>query len=48
MKNFSFKEMWQWENITLSIQHLLAMYAGAVVVPILIAGAWKLNATQTA
>lgn len=48
MKNFSFKEMWQWKNITLSIQHLLAMYAGAVVVPILIAGAWKLNATQTA
>ncbi len=36
------------QNIALSIQHLLAMYAGAVVVPIIIADAWGLPPEATA
>lgn len=31
---------------TLGIQHLLAMYAGAILVPLIIGGALKFNATQ--
>jgi xanthine permease len=34
--------------VTLGLQHVLAMYAGAVVVPLIIGGALKLNATQMA
>lgn len=31
---------------TLGLQHVLAMYAGAIIVPLIIGGALKLNATQ--
>lgn len=48
MKNISLKEMANGKNIALSIQHLLAMYAGAVVVPIIIAGALNYTPEQTA
>lgn len=48
MDKISLSEMKRPENIALSLQHLLAMYAGAVVVPILIAGAWRLDAQSTA
>jgi xanthine permease len=34
--------------VTLGIQHVLAMYAGAVVVPLIIGGALKLNTSQMA
>jgi len=33
---------------TLGFQHVLAMYAGAVIVPLIVGGALKLNATQMA
>jgi xanthine permease len=33
---------------TLGFQHVMAMYAGAVVVPLIIGGALKLTATQIA
>lgn len=48
MDKISLSELKNPENLVLSLQHLLAMYAGAVVVPILIAGAWELDAKQTA
>lgn len=48
MDKISLVEMKKTENLALSLQHLLAMYAGAVVVPIMIAGAWGLSADQTA
>lgn len=48
MKDISLKEMRKGQNIALSFQHLLAMYAGAVVVPIIIAGALGYTAEQTA
>lgn len=48
MKNINFKEMLDPQNIALSLQHLLAMYAGAVVVPIIIAGALNYTPEQTA
>lgn len=35
------------KNLLLSIQHVLAMYAGAVIVPIIVAGALGLSAQQT-
>lgn len=47
MNNLSLKEMTAGKNIVLSLQHLLAMYAGAVVVPIIIANAWGLSAAHT-
>lgn len=34
--------------ITLGFQHVLAMYAGAVVVPLIVGGALQLNGTQMA
>ncbi|MCR2807648.1 nucleobase:cation symporter-2 family protein [Paenibacillus soyae] len=34
--------------VTLGFQHVLAMYAGAVVVPLIVGGALQLNATQMA
>jgi len=48
MTNIDFKEMLSGKNIALSLQHLLAMYAGAVVVPIIIAGALNYTPEQTA
>lgn len=48
MKNIDFKEMLSGQNIMLSLQHLLAMYAGAVVVPIILAGALNYTPEQTA
>ena len=48
MSNFNFKEMSSAKNIAVSLQHLLAMYAGAVVVPIIIAGALNYTPDQTA
>ncbi|MBT2290169.1 purine permease [Paenibacillus albidus] len=33
---------------TLGLQHVLAMYAGAVIVPLIVGGALKLNSTQMA
>ena len=33
---------------TLGLQHVLAMYAGAVIVPLIVGGALKLNGTQMA
>lgn len=48
MKNINFKEMFTGQNIALSFQHLLAMYAGAIVVPIIIAGALNYTPEQTA
>lgn len=48
MKNISLNEMIKGQNIALSLQHLLAMYAGAVVVPIIIAGALNYTPEQTA
>jgi xanthine permease len=48
MKDISTKEMRDGKNIILSLQHLLAMYAGAVVVPIIIAGALNYTPEQTA
>ena len=47
MKNINFREMLTGQNIALSLQHLLAMYAGAVVVPIIIAGALDYTPEQT-
>ncbi|MEK8129098.1 nucleobase:cation symporter-2 family protein [Paenibacillus filicis] len=34
--------------VTLGLQHVLAMYAGAVIVPLIVGGALKLNSTQMA
>lgn len=34
--------------VTLGFQHVLAMYAGAVIVPLIVGGALKLNGTQMA
>ncbi len=34
--------------VTLGLQHVLAMYAGSVVVPLIIGGALKLNPAQMA
>lgn len=48
MKDIRFGEMLKGQNIALSVQHLLAMYAGAVVVPIIIAGAFGYTPEQTA
>ena len=48
MEKIKLSEMFKFENIILSIQHLLAMYAGAVAVPLLIAGAFGFTAEQTA
>lgn len=48
MKDLSLDEMKSGHNIALSFQHLLAMYAGAVVVPIIIAGALGYTPEQTA
>jgi len=48
MNNINVKEMLSGKNIVLSLQHLLAMYAGAVVVPIIIAGAFNYTPEQTA
>lgn len=48
MKNINFKEMFSGQSIALSFQHLLAMYAGAIVVPIIIAGALNYTPEQTA
>lgn len=48
MKGIRFNEMRKGQNIALSFQHLLAMYAGAVVVPIIIAGAFNYTPEQTA
>lgn len=48
MKDINFKKMFTGKNIALSLQHLLAMYAGAIVVPIIIAGALNYTPEQTA
>lgn len=48
MEKIKLSEMMKFENIILSVQHLLAMYAGAVAVPLLIAGAFGFTAEQTA
>src|SRR5699024_2599819 len=48
MTDFKFKEMSSAKNIDLSLHYLLAMYAGAVVVPIIIAGALNYTPEQTA
>lgn len=48
MKDIHLKEMLKGQNIALSFQHLLAMYASAVVVPIIIAGALNYTPEQTA
>lgn len=48
MNEIEFKEMSDSRNLALSFQHLLAMYAGAIVVPIIIAGALDFTPAQTA
>ena len=48
MSDLNFKEMFSLQNIALSVQHLLAMYAGVIVVPIIIAGALNYTPEQTA
>src|SRR5690625_45139 len=48
MNDINVKEMRDGKNIVLSFQHLLAMYAGAIVVPIIIAGALNYTPEQTA
>ncbi|HCX39751.1 MAG TPA: Uric acid permease PucJ, partial [Lactobacillus acetotolerans] len=40
------KEVSQQKAAVLGLQHLLAMYSGAVAVPLLIGGALKFNSTQ--
>jgi xanthine permease len=47
LNNIRLKEMLSGQNIALSLQHLLAMYAGAVIVPIIIAGALNYTPEQT-
>ena len=47
MRDINFKEMLSGKNLALSFQHLLAMYAGAIVVPIIIAGALDYTPAQT-
>ncbi len=46
MKNNEVKNVGQFQTAVLGLQHLLAMYSGAVAVPLLIGTALKFNSAQ--
>ncbi len=47
MKNIDFKDVFGGKTTFLSLQHLLAMYAGAIVVPLIISSSLNFTTAQT-
>ncbi len=47
LKNINFKDVFSAKTTFLSLQHLLAMYAGAIVVPLIISSSLNFTTQQT-